>query len=194
MPEAGAPRATYAAGGMATFVMFAYACTLALAMLHLPPHRLDGPTSIFLVSIGLLALWRYSWWGLHVIRAIRYRKTVFPGLRQAADAIAPSVRPEHVYVLITSYRVAPETTFEFFRVGLEARTRPYDAHFAFMRWDRDPAIAAIRKPALLLCGAARTASWVRPPRGSSSILRCRDRGSAASSRSAPGTTPPCPCR
>ena len=114
MSEAAAPRATYAAGSMATFVMFAYACTLALTMLHLPPQRLDAPTSIFLASIGLLALWRYSWWGLHVIRAIRFRKTVFPGYRHAADRLAPSVRPEHVYVLITSYRVAPETTFKVY--------------------------------------------------------------------------------
>ena len=58
----------------------------------------------------------------------------------------------HVYRELSSPGTAPSTTFEFFRVSLEARTRPYDAHFAFMRWDRDPAIAAIHKPTLLLCG------------------------------------------
>jgi glycosyltransferase Alg8 len=100
------------AGGRATFVLFVYVCVFAIAALNLPAQRLDRPTGIFLVSIGLLALWRYSWWGLHVIRALRYRKTRFPAYRQAADAIATIERPEHVYVLITSYRIAPETAFK----------------------------------------------------------------------------------
>jgi mannuronan synthase len=100
------------AGGRATFVLFCYVCVFAIAALNLPAQRLDRPTGIFLVSIGLLALWRYSWWGLHVIRALRYRKTRFPACRQAADAIARIERPEHVYVLITSYRIAPETSFQ----------------------------------------------------------------------------------
>ena len=100
--------------GLAIFVLFTYVCVMCLALLHLPPQRLDTASSIFLVSIGLLALWRYSWWALHVIRAIRYRKTVFPGLRQAADVAATGTCPEHVYVLVTSYRVAPETTFKVY--------------------------------------------------------------------------------
>ena len=95
-------------------VLTIYAAVMLLALLHLPPQRLDTATSIFVISIGLLALWRYSWWGLHVIRAIRYRKTVFPSLRRAADAIADSARPEHVYILITSYRVAAPTTFKVY--------------------------------------------------------------------------------
>ncbi|MDH3658501.1 MAG: glycosyltransferase family 2 protein [Alphaproteobacteria bacterium] len=118
LPVAGAEtrsrEKSWASKGLAIYVMVVYACVMALALLHLPPQRLDTPTSIFFVSIGLLALWRYSWWGLHVIRAVRYRKTVFPGLRHAADAVAKSARPEHVYVLITSYRVAPATTFKVY--------------------------------------------------------------------------------
>jgi glycosyltransferase Alg8 len=84
----------------------------AIAVLNLPTRRLDHGTTVFVVSIGLLALWRYSWWAVHVIRALRYRHTRFPAYRQAADAIATLERPEHVYVLVTSYRIAPETSFK----------------------------------------------------------------------------------
>jgi mannuronan synthase len=107
-----APRAAHEEGSRATFVLFVYVCVFALAVLNLPPQRLDRPTTIFIVSIGLLALWRYSWWGLHVVRALRYRKIRFPAYRQAADASAEIERPEHVYVLITSYRITAETTFK----------------------------------------------------------------------------------
>jgi glycosyltransferase Alg8 len=112
--DARSPGKSWAPSGLAIFILFTYACIMALALLHLPPQRLDTASSIFIVSIGLLALWRYSWWGLHVVRAIRYRKMVFPGLRHAADAIATSTCPEHVYVLITSYRVAAQTTFKVY--------------------------------------------------------------------------------
>jgi glycosyltransferase Alg8 len=112
MAEARAPGADHGQGGRATFVLFVYACVFAIAALNLPAQRLDRPHTLFIASIGLLALWRYSWWGLHVLCALRYRKTRFPAYRQAADAIAQIERPEHVYVLITSYRIAPETTFK----------------------------------------------------------------------------------
>jgi len=95
-------------------VLLIYLCIMALALLHLPPQRLDPATSVFIISIGLLALWRYSWWGLHVVRAIHYQKAVFPQLRDAADAAAGTMQPEHVYVLITSYRMAEHTTFKVY--------------------------------------------------------------------------------
>lgn len=114
MAEAGAPRASHAEGSTATFVLLVYLCVLTIALLNLPAQRLDRPTTIFVVTIGLLALWRYSWWGLHVVRALRYRKVRFPAYREAADAIAKNARAEHVYVLITSFRVAPETTFKVY--------------------------------------------------------------------------------
>jgi mannuronan synthase len=112
MAEARVPGAAHEDGSRATFVLFVYVCVFAIAALNLPAQRLDRPTTIFLVSIGLLALWRYSWWGLHVVRALRYRRVRFPAYRQAADAIAKIERPDHVYVLITSYRIAPQTTFQ----------------------------------------------------------------------------------
>jgi glycosyltransferase Alg8 len=114
MAEARVPRGSHAEGSTATFVLLAYICVLTIAVLYLPSQRLDRPTTIFVVSIGLQALWRYSWWGLHVIRALYYRKVRFPAYREAADAIARIEHPEHVYVLITSYRIAPETTFKVF--------------------------------------------------------------------------------
>lgn len=57
-----------------------------------------------------------------------------------------------VYRRMSAPPTSPQTTFEFFREGLCARTRPYDAHFAFLRWNWNAAAADIRQPALLLYG------------------------------------------
>jgi len=57
-----------------------------------------------------------------------------------------------VYRQLSSPGVPAETTFNWFIVGLEARRRPFDAHFAVLRWDRDPVLQQLRKRTLLICG------------------------------------------
>jgi len=57
-----------------------------------------------------------------------------------------------VYRQLSSPGVSAETTFNWFIVGLEARRRPFDAHFAVLRWDRDPVLQQLRKRTLLICG------------------------------------------
>lgn len=57
-----------------------------------------------------------------------------------------------VYRRMSSPGLPPEKSFEFFIVGLIARTRPYDAHYEFMRWDRDEAMRQVRQPTLMICG------------------------------------------
>jgi len=57
-----------------------------------------------------------------------------------------------VYRRMSSPGVPPELTFDSFIIGLSARTRPFDAHYEILRWDRDAVLARMRKPTLLVHG------------------------------------------
>jgi mannuronan synthase len=78
---------------------------LALILLALLPEE-DVPTAgAALLTIGVIGLWRWSWAGVHFIRAMIYRRRVFPRLRAQAEG-APL--PPALYVVVTSYRISPE--------------------------------------------------------------------------------------
>lgn len=89
-----------------------YGCALWFLVAYLPSDVFDSTSHIFLLSIGVVGLWRYGWWFTHYFRGLIYRSIVFPKLRRAADAVNDQGhRPGQVYVLCTSYRTAPEVTY-----------------------------------------------------------------------------------
>jgi len=57
-----------------------------------------------------------------------------------------------VYRSMSAPGLSGKLTFLPFLVGLQARLRPYDAHHAILRWDRNAAIARLKIPVLLLQG------------------------------------------
>ncbi len=57
-----------------------------------------------------------------------------------------------VYRRMTAAGVPPDATLLPFLVSLDARTRPYDMHYAILRWDASAAIAAHARPTLLIRG------------------------------------------
>lgn len=56
------------------------------------------------------------------------------------------------YVELTSPDAIAEVAFRPFLVSLQARLRPYDAHYAIMRWDRKPVLEKLDLPVLLMQG------------------------------------------
>ena len=65
----------------------------------------------FVLTIGALAIWRYSWQAVHIVRGTVYQKKVFPRLRASVEEDPIGCKPSQIYVLITSYRIDHETTF-----------------------------------------------------------------------------------
>ncbi|MEQ8962229.1 MAG: transcriptional regulator, partial [Coleofasciculus sp. C2-GNP5-27] len=51
------------------------------------PERLDLLGISGLISMGLIGIWRWSWWALQVIRSRIYLHWVFPRWRKQADRI-----------------------------------------------------------------------------------------------------------
>lgn len=99
-----------AQGGASLAAWLVYGLTaLSIAALYVSVSP-QGRAREMVLAIGLIAVWRYSWQLVHLGRAAVYQWRAFPHMRAAAMALPPeSARPSHLYVLITTYKMAPET-------------------------------------------------------------------------------------
>ncbi|MBN2642765.1 MAG: glycosyltransferase [Victivallales bacterium] len=58
-----------------------------------------------IVSLAVIGIWRYSWWLLHLIRALIYHFYVFPKIRVRSDRLwAGGWRPEQIIFMVCSYK------------------------------------------------------------------------------------------
>jgi glycosyltransferase Alg8 len=77
---------------------------VAMLLLALMPRSLEFDR-VFLLPFGVIGIWRWSWAGTHLVRALIYKRIVFPRLRARSASAQP---PSHLYVLVTSYRMRAE--------------------------------------------------------------------------------------
>ncbi|MEL7470961.1 MAG: glycosyltransferase family 2 protein [Pseudomonadota bacterium] len=91
---------------------------LVLFALSMPAAAWDPKAAEFLLIIGMIGVWRYSWAVLHWVRSIIYRKIVFPRWRRRADALAEAGMPSHVYLLVTSFRIDSDTTMRVYEAAI----------------------------------------------------------------------------
>lgn len=87
-----------------------YLAALAAYTVMLPSSIFDPASRDYLLLIGFIAMWRYSWWGINVGRFLIYTKLVFPKWRRQAAEGGSDLMPSHVYLLVTSFRIDSETT------------------------------------------------------------------------------------
>lgn len=84
------------------FVMYLVAVALLLCLL--PVQAFDPQSDLFLLSVGLIAIWRYVWMGIHYLRAFIYMRFVFPRWRKSLQDDADNA-PSKLYILATFYRI-----------------------------------------------------------------------------------------
>jgi glycosyltransferase Alg8 len=87
-----------------------YIAALAAYTFALPSSIFDPQSRDYLLVIGFIAMWRYTWWGINLIRFLIYTKLVFPIWRQKVQLAGEELLPSHVYLLLTSFRIDTETT------------------------------------------------------------------------------------
>lgn len=87
-----------------------YLAALAAYTVSLPSSIFDPASHDYLLIIGFIAVWRYTWWGINLVRFLIYTKAVFPKWRKQATEGGASLLPSHVYLLVTSFRIDSETT------------------------------------------------------------------------------------
>jgi glycosyltransferase Alg8 len=91
-----------------------YTLGLFIAAWMLPKAAFIPGSGMFIVVLGSLAIWRYSWGFMHFCRSLIYRKIIFPELRRKADARCEELMPPHLYMLVTSFRIHADTTIRMF--------------------------------------------------------------------------------
>lgn len=92
---------------MMTVVLLAALTGLAVSV---PKSVFDPLSDTFLLSIGIIGVWRYSWWIFHALRACYYLRVRFPRIRRHAEA-AGGEPVDHVYCLVTSYAIDPQVSW-----------------------------------------------------------------------------------
>lgn len=103
---------------------------LIVAMAANAPAELFVPGAReFVLIIGIVGAWRYSWGAVHFFRSIIYRTVVFPRHRRRltrffkkTDSGAEPEKPE-VYLIVTAYRIPIETLTAVFRAAVEEAVR-----------------------------------------------------------------------
>lgn len=87
---------------------------LVVLVFELPPEVFSPNSKSFILAIGVVGAWRYSWWFTQAVRSVWFNRHVFPQLRQKADAAGATQRPDALYVLCTSFRIEPEVSFSVY--------------------------------------------------------------------------------
>ena len=93
-------------------ILLAHFLVVGAAVLLVPRSAVDAVGHEILFVPALIGLWRYGWGLVHLIRAVVWRRLVFPRLRAQADALPPlstSSAPE-LFLIATTYRIPAATT------------------------------------------------------------------------------------
>lgn len=92
-------------------VLLLIVAVVVLLVTHLPNEVFHPGSKSFILAIGIVGAWRYSWWAVQATRSVWYNRRIFPRLRAKADAAAAWQSPDALYVLCTSFRIETEVTF-----------------------------------------------------------------------------------
>ncbi|MBL1276315.1 MAG: glycosyltransferase [Ectothiorhodospiraceae bacterium] len=72
---------------------------------NVPNQLWQNETLQLAITMSIIGLWRYGWWGVHFVRAQIFSKFVFPTKRKRADAVWDNGwRPNNLYFMMTTYR------------------------------------------------------------------------------------------
>ncbi len=76
-----------------------------LGLLFIPNRIWDAEVQAVTVVIGVLGIWRYSWWFTHVLRAFIYGRFVYPKMRREGQKVwEAGWRPRHFHFMMTTYK------------------------------------------------------------------------------------------
>ena len=90
---------------------------------ELPNRIWDPQIERITYTIGILGIWRYSWWFTHAVRARVYGNLVYPRLAAAAREMWDTGwRPRHMHFMMTTFREDRQITEHVIR-GIVSQIR-----------------------------------------------------------------------
>lgn len=143
-----------------------YGLALSMLVVFLPPTLFVEGEAKFLLLIGLIGAWRYSVGIVHFIRSQLFLRIVFPRLRRAADAVPEDQLPQHVYFLVTSFRIDARTTYQVYHsVFMEAMRcgRPASIVASIVEKADEYLIKRVYQDTVVAAGATIDLMFVRIP-------------------------------
>ena len=93
------------------YKLFLFICVLIVLIINFPNPVWDHTTRNIAILLGVIGIWRYSWWFTHFIRAQIYQRKVYPRRREQAEQLWESGwRPERLYFMMTTFKEERSTT------------------------------------------------------------------------------------
>ncbi len=96
-----------------------YILVLLAFALVLPETYFDTEAQNFIFLMGIIAVWRYLWAFQHFVRAVIFLYFKFPYLRWKVDQAGDEFHPEHVFLIVTSFRVDSYITAQVYRAMIK---------------------------------------------------------------------------
>jgi glycosyltransferase Alg8 len=91
--------------------LFSYFLVCFVLITSMPNTIFNEEMKTFTITLGVLGIWRYTWWFVHVARSEVYQHIRFPKIRSAAELHWQSGwRPPHVHFMMTTFRELRSTT------------------------------------------------------------------------------------
>ncbi|MDH0335641.1 glycosyltransferase [Metapseudomonas otitidis] len=88
---------------------------VALASEMVAPEYLDPAHHKFIFIIGAIGIWRYSNAAIHFLRGMYFLHWKFPRMRKQVEAMGDKALPDHLFMVVTSFRIPTTTTFKVYR-------------------------------------------------------------------------------
>lgn len=88
---------------------------VALASEMVAPEYLDPAHHKFIFIIGAIGIWRYSNAAIHFLRGMHFLHWKFPRMRKQVEAMGDEALPDHLFMVVTSFRIPTTTTFKVYR-------------------------------------------------------------------------------
>ena len=96
-----------------------YITILVVWAFWLPPMLFDPYQKKLIFILAVVAIWRYAWFINNAARAYYYRKVKFRKLREAEEAGGEEYDPDHVFLLITTFRIGTAVSVEVYRAAVQ---------------------------------------------------------------------------
>ena len=96
-----------------------YIVLLVLYGLALPRELFDPYQKKLIFLLGFLAMYRYGWFFINNVRAFRYKRFKFRQVREREQQSGSEIDPEHLFLLITSFRISESVTIKVYREAIK---------------------------------------------------------------------------
>ncbi len=96
-----------------------YILILLVGFFLMPLNRVEPGARDLIFLIGIIGIWRYTWFLLNGARAFIYKKFKFKTIRKFEEENGKELDPDHVFLLITTYRISTEVTTKVYREAIK---------------------------------------------------------------------------